>query len=75
MREIETVAASPAVLKLDDFEAEPKGWKFLGEEEFPGAKVPLYPMADLALRRGWPIDRTPNPSLMSVDDVRAYAKN
>jgi hypothetical protein len=38
------------------------------------AKVPLYLMLDLALGGGWPIDRTPNPSSMLVDYVRAYAK-
>lgn len=39
-----------------------------------GAKVPLYLMVDLALGGGWPIDRTPDPSVMLVDYVRAYAK-
>ncbi len=38
------------------------------------AKVPLYLMVDLALGGGWPIDKTPNPSRMLVDYVRAYAK-
>jgi hypothetical protein len=38
------------------------------------AKVPLYLMVDLALGGGWPIDRTPDPSHMLVDYVRAYAK-
>ncbi len=38
------------------------------------AKVPLYLMVDLALGGGWPIDKTPNPSRMAVDYVRAYAK-
>jgi hypothetical protein len=38
------------------------------------AKVPLYLMVDLALGGGWPIDRTPNPSHLLVDYVRAYAK-
>ena len=38
------------------------------------AKVPLYLMVDLALGGGWPIDKTPNPSVMLVDYVRAYAK-
>ncbi len=38
------------------------------------AKVPLYLMVDLALGGGWPIDRTPDPSRMLVDYVRAYAK-
>jgi hypothetical protein len=38
------------------------------------AKVPLYLLVDLALGGGWPIDKTPNPSYMLVDYVRAYAK-
>ena len=38
------------------------------------AKVPLYLMVDLALGGGWPIDRTPNPSRLLIDHVRAYAK-
>ncbi len=38
------------------------------------ARVPLYLMVDLALGGGWPIDRTPNPSVMLVDYVRAYAR-
>ena len=38
------------------------------------AKVPLYLMLDLALGGGWPIDKTPDPSVMQVDYVRAYAR-
>lgn len=38
------------------------------------AKVPLYLMVDLALGGGWPIDKTPDPSVMIVDYVRAYAR-
>ncbi|MCK4792663.1 MAG: glycoside hydrolase family 16 protein [Desulfobacteraceae bacterium] len=38
------------------------------------AKVPLYLLVDLALGGGWPIDKTPNPSYMYVDYVRAYSK-
>ncbi len=30
-------------------------------------------MVDLALGSGWPIDKTPNPSVFLVDYVRAYA--
>jgi beta-glucanase (GH16 family) len=30
-------------------------------------------LVDLALGSGWPIDKTPNPSFMDVDYVRAYA--
>ena len=38
------------------------------------AHVPLYMLVNLALGSGWPIDKTPNPSAMEVDYVRAYAK-
>ena len=38
------------------------------------AKVPMYLLVDLALGSGWPIDKTPNPSYMYVDYIRAYAK-
>jgi hypothetical protein len=38
------------------------------------AKVPLYLMVDLALGGGWPIDKTPDPSCLLVDSIRAYAK-
>lgn len=40
----------------------------------PEAKVPLYLLVDLALGGGWPVDKTPEPSTMIVDYVRAYAK-
>lgn len=33
---------------------------------------PLFILLNLALGSGWPIDETPNPSLMYVDYVRAY---
>ena len=36
------------------------------------ARTPLYLLIDLALGAGWPIDQTPNPSIMLVDYVRAY---
>ncbi len=35
---------------------------------------PLMILLNLALGSGWPIDKTPNPSVMEVDYVRAYAK-
>ena len=38
------------------------------------AKVPLYLLVNLALGGGWPIEKTPNPSCMYVDYVRAYSK-
>jgi len=38
------------------------------------AKVPLYILANLALGAGWPIDKTPNPSHLYIDHIRAYTK-
>jgi hypothetical protein len=38
------------------------------------ARVPLYLLVNLALGSGWPIDKTPTPSFLQVDYVRAYAK-
>ena len=36
-------------------------------------KDPLMVLLDLALGSGWPIDRTPNPSIMKVDYVHVFA--
>jgi beta-glucanase (GH16 family) len=54
-------------------------WFFDGVEVWrqptpPEAKTPLYVLVNLALGGGWPIDRTPDPSVMRVDYVRVYAK-
>ena len=38
------------------------------------ARAPLYMLVNLALGGGWPIDKTPNPSFMYVDYIRAYAQ-
>jgi beta-glucanase (GH16 family) len=35
-------------------------------------KMPLLLMANLALGSGWPIDKTPNPSVMAIDYIHAY---
>ena len=40
----------------------------------PEAHVPLYLLVDLALGGGWPIVDTPDPSVMEVDYVRAWAR-
>jgi beta-glucanase (GH16 family) len=40
----------------------------------PEHNKPLMLLVNLALGSGWPIDRTPNPSFMYVDYVRAYAR-
>ena len=45
-------------------------WRSKSEPEF---SQPLYILINLALGSGWPIDKTPNPSFMYVDYVRAYA--
>ncbi|GAB5456491.1 MAG: hypothetical protein Hens2KO_27200 [Henriciella sp.] len=37
-------------------------------------QYPMYPIVNLALGSGWPIDETPDPSLMYVDYVRVYAR-
>ena len=36
-------------------------------------KEPLMVLVDLALGSGWPIDRTPNPSVMKVDYIHVFA--
>ena len=35
-------------------------------------KAPLYPLVNLALGSGYPIDKTPDPSILEVDYVRVY---
>jgi beta-glucanase (GH16 family) len=35
---------------------------------------PMFILLNLAMGAGWPIDKTPNPSVMLVDYVRAYQK-
>lgn len=37
-------------------------------------KQPMFLLVNLGLGSGWPIERTPNPSSMLVDYVRAYAR-
>lgn len=38
-------------------------------------QLPLFPLVNLAMGSGFPIDKTPNPSVLLVDYVRAYAFN
>jgi hypothetical protein len=40
----------------------------------PEFRQPFYILADLALGSGWPINKTPNPSFMDIDYIRAYQK-
>ena len=39
----------------------------------PELKQPLYPLVNLALGSGFPIDHTPDPSVLSIEYVRVYA--
>jgi Glycosyl hydrolases family 16 len=55
-------------------------WYFDGKEMWrlptlPQVKQPLFLMVNLALGAGYPINQTPDPSVMYVDYVRAYQKN
>ena len=38
------------------------------------AKAPMSILIDLALGSGWPIDQTPNPSVLQVDYVKAFVR-
>ncbi len=40
----------------------------------PELTGPLYPLVNLALGGGWPIDRVPNPSTLLVDYVHVYGR-
>ncbi len=40
----------------------------------PELDGPLYPLVNLALGSGWPIDKTPNPSVLLVDYVHVYGR-
>jgi beta-glucanase (GH16 family) len=41
----------------------------------PELDGPLYPLVNLALGSGWPIDQTPNPSVLLVDYVHVYGRD
>jgi Glycosyl hydrolases family 16 len=40
----------------------------------PELDGPMYPLVNLALGSGWPIDQTPNPSTLLVDYVHVYGR-
>ena len=40
----------------------------------PAMGQPMGLLINLALGGGWPIDMTPNPSLLQVDYVKAFSK-
>lgn len=44
------------------------------EKTLECVKTPLFPLINLALGPGWPVDKTPNPSYMLVDYVRVWQK-
>ncbi len=41
----------------------------------PAARAPMSILLDLAMGSGWPIDKTPNPSILEVDYVKAFMRN
>ena len=41
----------------------------------PELDGPLYPLVNLALGSGWPIDKTPDPSTLLVDYVHVYGRD
>jgi beta-glucanase (GH16 family) len=41
----------------------------------PELDGPLYPLVNLALGGGWPIDKVPNPSTLLVDYVHVYGRD
>ncbi len=50
------------------------GKEFWREPRPPELDVPMYPLVNLALGSGWPIDETPNPSVMQVDYVYVWER-
>ncbi|MEF3134283.1 glycoside hydrolase family 16 protein [Rhizobium sp. 268] len=46
-------------------------WSFDTPKEF---HMPFYPLVNLALGSGWPIDGTPNPSILLVDYIHVYKR-
>jgi hypothetical protein len=51
------------------------GKKVWSQPTPPELDGPLYPIVNLALGSGWPIDKTPNPSTLLVDYVHVYARD
>jgi hypothetical protein len=41
----------------------------------PELDGPLYPLVNLALGGGWPIDKAPNPSTLLVDYIHVYGRD
>lgn len=46
-------------------------WTYPTPPELTG---PMYPLVNLALGSGWPIDKTPNPSTLLVDYIHIYGR-
>jgi beta-glucanase (GH16 family) len=46
-------------------------WSFETPKEF---HTPFYPLVNLALGSGWPINETPNPSFLLVDYIHVYQR-
>jgi len=51
------------------------GKKVWSQPTPPELDGPLYPLVNLALGSGWPIDQTPNPSTLLVDYVHVFGRD
>ncbi|MEM9127608.1 MAG: glycoside hydrolase family 16 protein [Pseudomonadota bacterium] len=51
------------------------GKEFWRQPKPEALAYPMYPLVNLALGSGYPIDDTPNPSIMLVDYVHVYARS
>lgn len=41
----------------------------------PELTTPMFPLVNLALGSGWPIDKTPDPSVLEVDYIHVYERD
>jgi beta-glucanase (GH16 family) len=41
----------------------------------PELDAPMYPIVNLALGSGWPIDKTPDPSVLEVEHVHVFGRD
>jgi hypothetical protein len=51
------------------------GKKVWSQPTPPELTGPMYPLVNLALGSGWPIDKTPSPSTLLVDYVHVYGRD
>lgn len=86
-RDEDIMSSVPANLLIDDFntfgvDISPEfivfylnGSEFWRQPTPPELDGPMYPLINLALGSGWPIDETPSPSVMLVDYVHVWGRS